>query len=188
MASDAGELAGEYARRHAAARAVGAPLAAQLDYLRFCRLNHVGQPADVWPVAHGALTRGGERGLGADYYSVLEQAVVAGYAVGGDVAPVAADGYLASLEVAWPDSARVGRLAGLRLESLRDTDGAVAVYDGILAKHPSHAPSWKRKVAALAGAGRDADALKALNAYLEAFPGDVEAVSLGAGCGVEERV
>jgi hypothetical protein len=73
------------------------------------------------------------------------------------------------------------------LEARGQHDAAIALYEEVLQAQPTHAGLWKRKVAAMRGAGRDAAAAAELAQYLEAFPADAEAVrGMHAGGGVVE--
>lgn len=170
------EIAAQYAKRREEAVKPGAPLAVVSSYLRFCRLQRVGSPSDVFDVASKAIDAHGQGGLGGDYFNVLEQAVVAGSAAGGERA-TSAEKYYKLLRKEFPTSARVSKLAGLIYEGRGDTSKALETYADILADHPTHAGVWKRKVTALAAAGREADAVKELSSYLETYGGDADAVS-----------
>lgn len=170
MAADIGI---EYSRRADAFKS-GSGLDQALDLLRFCRANHVGSPDLVLAAATKAL---GSSKLGGDheYFTVLEQAIVAGLGAGGKSGEDAVKSHLPVLQKEFPGSARVARLRGLCHEAKGEFDKAVEVYDATLKTAPTHAPTLKRKVAALVGAGRDVDAVAELTQYCTMMSGDGEA-------------
>ena len=60
-------------------------------------------------------------------------------------------------------------------EALGEWNEAVAVYDAILAKAPSHEGAQKRKIAVLRSRGKLAEAAAALVEYLDTFQADADA-------------
>ena len=63
----------------------------------------------------------------------------------------------------------------MALEARGEWDAAEAVYDGILAKAPSHEGARKRKIAILRSRGKTAAAASALVEYLDTFQADADA-------------
>ena len=162
-----------YAALAGAAARPACPPAELRDFLRLARTQRVGDAAFVHDAATRALAA--RAPSSAEDFAVLEQAVVSGLAAGGARAEAAAGKQLPVLQRAFPGSVRVARLLGLVAEAAGDVDEALEAYDAILEDAPTHAPTWRRKVAALVAAGRDAAAVAELGRYLLAFGGDADA-------------
>uniref|UniRef100_A0A8D3DZA5 ER membrane protein complex subunit 2 n=1 Tax=Scophthalmus maximus TaxID=52904 RepID=A0A8D3DZA5_SCOMX len=82
---------------------------------------------------------------------------------------------LQELRKQFPDSHRVKRLSGMRLEALERYDEANKHYDTILQDDPTNTAARKRKISILKAQGKSAEAIRELNEYLEQFVGDQEA-------------
>lgn len=75
-----------------------------------------------------------------------------------------------------PESARVRRLLGLCLESDKDYDGAMNIYNQILTTNSASSYALKRKYCILRSQpGKETDARTALSTYIEKFSGDASA-------------
>lgn len=71
------------------------------------------------------------------------------------------------------ESVRVQRLMALRLESLSDYEGALAVYNTMLKENPANSTAFKRKYAILRSqVGKEIEAMEALNDYISYHQGD----------------
>uniref|UniRef100_A0A672LSG8 ER membrane protein complex subunit 2 n=1 Tax=Sinocyclocheilus grahami TaxID=75366 RepID=A0A672LSG8_SINGR len=82
---------------------------------------------------------------------------------------------LQELKRQFPDSHRVKRLAGMRLEALERYEDANKLYDSILQDDPTNTAARKRKISILRAQGKSSEAIRELNEYLEQFVGDQEA-------------
>ncbi|KAF3822694.1 hypothetical protein GH733_008068, partial [Mirounga leonina] len=75
----------------------------------------------------------------------------------------------------FPGSHRVKRLTGMRFEAMERYDDAVQLYDRILQEDPTNTAARKRKIAIRKAQGKNVEAIRELNEYLEQFVGDQEA-------------
>uniref|UniRef100_A0A673L3Z2 ER membrane protein complex subunit 2 n=1 Tax=Sinocyclocheilus rhinocerous TaxID=307959 RepID=A0A673L3Z2_9TELE len=82
---------------------------------------------------------------------------------------------LQELKRQFPDSHRVKRLAGMRLEALERYEDANKLYDSMLQDDPTNTAARKRKISILRAQGKSSEAIRELNEYLEQFVGDQEA-------------
>jgi tetratricopeptide (TPR) repeat protein len=63
----------------------------------------------------------------------------------------------------------------MRLEAMERYDDAIQLYDQILQEHPTNTAARKHKIAIQKGQGKNVEAIRELNEYLEQFVGDQEA-------------
>uniref|UniRef100_A0A3P9LM36 ER membrane protein complex subunit 2 n=1 Tax=Oryzias latipes TaxID=8090 RepID=A0A3P9LM36_ORYLA len=77
---------------------------------------------------------------------------------------------LQELRKQFPDSHRVKRLAGMRLEALERYEEANKHYDAILQDDPTNTAARKRKIAILKAQGKSTEAIRELNEYLDQLP------------------
>ncbi|XP_033640668.1 ER membrane protein complex subunit 2-like [Asterias rubens] len=110
--------------------------------------------------------------LGDEVWAVYEQVCIAALDVG-DIEE--AVGCIEALKTKFPQSKRVKRLQGMKLEAQGRFEDAKLVYDELLKEDPSNAMIRKRLVAILKAQDRIGDAIKELNRYLESFMADHEA-------------
>ncbi|KAF7708791.1 ER membrane protein complex subunit 2 [Silurus meridionalis] len=110
--------------------------------------------------------------LGDDIWIIYEQVMIAALDCSRDDL---AWSCLQELKRQFPDSHRVTRLAGMRLEALERYDDANKLYDSILQDDPTNTAARKRKIAILRAQGKSTEAIRALNEYLDQFVGDQEA-------------
>uniref|UniRef100_A0A3B5MGA7 ER membrane protein complex subunit 2 n=1 Tax=Xiphophorus couchianus TaxID=32473 RepID=A0A3B5MGA7_9TELE len=89
--------------------------------------------------------------------------------------PTSSQTCLQELRKQFPDSHRVKRLTGMRLEALERYDEANKHYDAILQEDPTNTAARKRKISILRAQGKSTEAIRELNEYLEQFVGDQEA-------------
>ncbi|CAI9588993.1 unnamed protein product [Staurois parvus] len=82
---------------------------------------------------------------------------------------------LQELRRQFPGSHRVKKLTGMRFEAMERYDDALQIYDRILQEDPTNTATRKRKIAIRKSQGRNAEAIRELNEYLEQFVGDQEA-------------
>uniref|UniRef100_A0A2K6F3Q6 ER membrane protein complex subunit 2 n=1 Tax=Propithecus coquereli TaxID=379532 RepID=A0A2K6F3Q6_PROCO len=75
----------------------------------------------------------------------------------------------------FPGSHRVKRLTGMRFEAMERYDDAIQLYDRILQEDPTNTAARKRKIAIRKAQGKNVEAIRELNEYLEQFVGDQEA-------------
>ncbi|XP_018011738.1 ER membrane protein complex subunit 2 [Hyalella azteca] len=86
-----------------------------------------------------------------------------------------ADQCLHSLAKKFPNSLRVAKLKGMRLEALEKFDDALQIYERIVREDETNSTARKRRIAVLRGQRRYVDAIKELNEYLQLFMSDWEA-------------
>ncbi|XP_056378566.1 ER membrane protein complex subunit 2 [Hyla sarda] len=110
--------------------------------------------------------------LGDDIWIVHEQVFVAALDCGRDDIAMSC---LQELRRQFPGSHRVRKLTGMRFEALERYDDALQIYDRILQEDPTNTATRKRKIAIRKAQGRNAEAIRELNEYLEQFVGDQEA-------------
>ncbi|XP_012500753.1 PREDICTED: ER membrane protein complex subunit 2 [Propithecus coquereli] len=82
---------------------------------------------------------------------------------------------LQELRRQFPGSHRVKRLTGMRFEAMERYDDAIQLYDRILQEDPTNTAARKRKIAIRKAQGKNVEAIRELNEYLEQFVGDQEA-------------
>uniref|UniRef100_A0A8C6ZLS5 ER membrane protein complex subunit 2 n=1 Tax=Nothoprocta perdicaria TaxID=30464 RepID=A0A8C6ZLS5_NOTPE len=75
----------------------------------------------------------------------------------------------------FPGSHRVKRLTGMRFEAMERYDDAIQLYDRILQEDSTNTAARKRKIAIRKAQGKNLEAIRELNEYLEQFVGDQEA-------------
>uniref|UniRef100_A0A8C4E197 ER membrane protein complex subunit 2 n=1 Tax=Dicentrarchus labrax TaxID=13489 RepID=A0A8C4E197_DICLA len=110
--------------------------------------------------------------LGDDIWIIYEQVMIAALDCSRDDLALTC---LQELRKQFPDSHRVKRLSGMRLEALERYDEANKHYDAILQDDPTNTAARKRKISILKAQGKSAEAIRELNEYLEQFVGDQEA-------------
>ncbi|XP_053571261.1 ER membrane protein complex subunit 2 isoform X2 [Bombina bombina] len=110
--------------------------------------------------------------LGDDIWIVYEQVMIASLDLCRDDIALSC---LQELRRQFPGSHRVKRLTGMRFEAMERYDDALQVYDRILQEDPTNTATRKRKIAIRKAQGRNAEAIRELNEYLEQFVGDQEA-------------
>uniref|UniRef100_A0A3B4U4M3 ER membrane protein complex subunit 2 n=1 Tax=Seriola dumerili TaxID=41447 RepID=A0A3B4U4M3_SERDU len=110
--------------------------------------------------------------LGDDIWIIYEQVMIAALDCSRDDLALTC---LQELRKQFPDSHRVKRLSGMRLEALERYDEANKHYDTILQDDPTNTAARKRKISILKAQGKSAEAIRELNEYLEQFVGDQEA-------------
>uniref|UniRef100_A0A8C6KJ80 ER membrane protein complex subunit 2 n=1 Tax=Nothobranchius furzeri TaxID=105023 RepID=A0A8C6KJ80_NOTFU len=110
--------------------------------------------------------------LGDDVWIIYEQVMIAALDCSRDDLALTC---LQELRKQFPDSHRVKRLTGMRLEALERYDEANKHYDAILEDDPTNTAARKRKISILKAQGKNGEAIRELNEYLEQFVGDQEA-------------
>uniref|UniRef100_A0A6I8SPN3 ER membrane protein complex subunit 2 n=1 Tax=Xenopus tropicalis TaxID=8364 RepID=A0A6I8SPN3_XENTR len=108
----------------------------------------------------------------ASFWIIYEQVMIAALDCGRDDIAMSC---LQELRRQFPGSHRVKRLTGLRFEAMERYDDALQIYDRILQDDPTNTAARKRKIAIRKAQGRNAEAIRELNEYLEQFVGDQEA-------------
>lgn len=81
---------------------------------------------------------------------------------------------LKKLEKQWPNSLRVERLKGINAESCGDYSAAKTIYAKILTDKPEDTLTRKRIIAMFKQKGKTAEAIEAINSYLDIFSTDSE--------------
>ncbi|EDO39540.1 predicted protein [Nematostella vectensis] len=110
--------------------------------------------------------------LGDELWTIYEQVFLASLDSGKlDLATMC----LKELNTQFPNSMRVKKLKGMRLEALGRFDDAERIYDKILEAEPANAVALKRKIAILKAENKMVEAIKELNEYLTKFMNDQEA-------------
>uniref|UniRef100_A0A8C7XF45 ER membrane protein complex subunit 2 n=1 Tax=Oryzias sinensis TaxID=183150 RepID=A0A8C7XF45_9TELE len=102
--------------------------------------------------------------LGDDIWIIYEQVMIAALDCSRDDLALTC---LQELRKQFPDSHRVKRLAGMRLEALERYEEANKHYDAILQDDPTNTAARKRKIAILKAQGKSTEAIRELNEYLE---------------------
>ncbi|XP_010903968.1 ER membrane protein complex subunit 2 [Esox lucius] len=110
--------------------------------------------------------------LGDDIWIIYEQVMIAALDCSRDDLAWTC---LQELKKQFPGSQRVKRLGGMRLEALEKYEEAGKQYDSILQEDPTNTAARKRKISILKAQGKNTDAIRELNEYLELFVGDQEA-------------
>ncbi|XP_075070063.1 ER membrane protein complex subunit 2 isoform X1 [Mixophyes fleayi] len=110
--------------------------------------------------------------LGDDIWIIYEQVMIAALDCGRDEIAISC---LQELRRQFPGSHRVKKLTGMRFEAMERYDDALQIYDRILQEDPTNTATRKRKIAIRKAQGRNAEAIRELNEYLEQFVGDQEA-------------
>ena len=119
-----------------------------VGFLRFCRINRVGDPSHIFERGREVLRNAGSTwSLGDEYWGILEQLCIASLQL---YKTSDAEEYCAKLQTQFAGSSRVQRLVGLILEAKGDWDAARSVYDGLLEANPANSLAWKRKVKSIA--------------------------------------
>uniref|UniRef100_G3NP30 ER membrane protein complex subunit 2 n=1 Tax=Gasterosteus aculeatus aculeatus TaxID=481459 RepID=G3NP30_GASAC len=104
--------------------------------------------------------------LGDDVWIIYEQVMIAALDCSRDDLALTC---LQELRKQFPDSHRVKRLSGMRLEALERYDEANKHYDAILQDDPTNTAARKRKISILKAQGKSAEAIRELNEYLEHY-------------------
>uniref|UniRef100_A0A8C1GNI0 ER membrane protein complex subunit 2 n=1 Tax=Cyprinus carpio TaxID=7962 RepID=A0A8C1GNI0_CYPCA len=104
--------------------------------------------------------------LGDDIWIIYEQVMIAALDCSRDDL---AWSCLQELKRQFPDSHRVKRLAGMRLEALERYEDANKLYDSILQDDPTNTAARKRKISILRAQGKSSEAIRELNEYLEHY-------------------
>lgn len=158
-----------------------------LNILRYIRAHKLREPHLV--LSHGkpllgfhsdgSTTKPSQSLDDATRLAALEQLCLAALDVGNT--PLA-ESCLHALHVATShssatkESSRYRKLLGICLEASGKFDDAAKVYDELLVENPSNGYAAKRKYCILAAqAGKEEEAIKALNDYLSMHPGDIAA-------------
>uniref|UniRef100_A0A665VK58 ER membrane protein complex subunit 2 n=1 Tax=Echeneis naucrates TaxID=173247 RepID=A0A665VK58_ECHNA len=102
--------------------------------------------------------------LGDDIWIIYEQVMIAALDCSRDDLALTC---LQELRKQFPDSHRVKRLSGMRLEALERYDEANKHYDAILQDDPTNTAARKRKISILKAQGKSTEAIRELNEYLE---------------------
>nr|XP_051700724.1 ER membrane protein complex subunit 2 isoform X2 [Oryctolagus cuniculus] len=110
--------------------------------------------------------------LGDDIWIIYEQVMIAALDYGRDELALFC---LQELRRQFPGSHRVKRLTGMRFEAMERYDDAIQLYDRILQEDPTNTAARKRKIAIRKAQGKNVEAIRELNEYLEQFVGDQEA-------------
>uniref|UniRef100_A0A8C6BHF9 ER membrane protein complex subunit 2 n=3 Tax=Odontoceti TaxID=9722 RepID=A0A8C6BHF9_MONMO len=110
--------------------------------------------------------------LGDDIWIIYEQVMIAALDYGRDDLSLFC---LQELRRQFPGSHRVKRLTGMRFEAMERYDDAIQLYDRILQEDPTNTAARKRKIAIRKAQGKNVEAIRELNEYLEQFVGDQEA-------------
>ncbi|XP_062836159.1 ER membrane protein complex subunit 2 isoform X1 [Anolis carolinensis] len=110
--------------------------------------------------------------LGDDIWIIYEQVMIAALDCSRDDLAVFC---LQELRRQFPGSHRVKRLTGMRFEAMERYDDAIQLYDRILQEDSTNTAARKRKIAIRKAQGKNAEAIRELNEYLEQFVGDQEA-------------
>uniref|UniRef100_A0A8C9VYT4 ER membrane protein complex subunit 2 n=1 Tax=Scleropages formosus TaxID=113540 RepID=A0A8C9VYT4_SCLFO len=105
--------------------------------------------------------------LGDDIWIIYEQVMIAALDCSRDDLALSC---LQELKRQFPDSHRVKRLVGMRLEALERYEDANKLYDSILQDDPTNTAARKRKIAILKAQGKSTEAIRELNEYLEHSP------------------
>ncbi|XP_038051353.1 ER membrane protein complex subunit 2-like [Patiria miniata] len=140
------------------------------DQLKKWREESARRSAETLELGEFVLTN--HRGLGDEVWAVHEQVCIAALDVG-DIAE--ASSAIDALKAQFPQSKRVKRLQGMKLEAQGRFDDAKLVYEELLKEDSSNAMIRKRLVAIFKAQDRIPDAIKELMKYLESFMADHEA-------------
>ncbi|CAM5089009.1 unnamed protein product [Eretmochelys imbricata] len=110
--------------------------------------------------------------LGDDIWIIYEQVMIAALDCSRDDLALFC---LQELRRQFPGSHRVKRLTGMRFEYMERYDDALQLYDRILQEDSTNTATRKRKIAIRKAQGKNVEAIRELNEYLEQFVGDQEA-------------
>ncbi|XP_075776332.1 ER membrane protein complex subunit 2 isoform X2 [Pelodiscus sinensis] len=110
--------------------------------------------------------------LGDDIWIIYEQVMIAALDCSRDDLALFC---LQELRRQFPGSHRVKRLTGMRFEYMERYDDAIQLYDRILQEDSTNTATRKRKIAIRKAQGKNVEAIRELNEYLEQFVGDQEA-------------
>ncbi|KAL7984121.1 hypothetical protein Chor_002691 [Crotalus horridus] len=110
--------------------------------------------------------------LGDDIWIIYEQVMIAALDCSRDDL---ASYCLQELRRQFPGSHRVKRLTGMKFEAMESYDDAIQLYDRILQEDSTNTAARKRKIAIRKAQGKNTEAIRELNEYLEQFVGDQEA-------------
>uniref|UniRef100_A0A8C3BR59 ER membrane protein complex subunit 2 n=1 Tax=Cairina moschata TaxID=8855 RepID=A0A8C3BR59_CAIMO len=110
--------------------------------------------------------------LGDDIWIIYEQVMIAALDCSRDDLAMFC---LQELRRQFPGSHRVKRLTGMRFEAMERYDDAIQLYDRILQEDSTNTAARKRKIAIRKAQGKNLEAIRELNEYLEQFVGDQEA-------------
>jgi len=151
-------------------RASAGSTAAGIDLLQSMRSNKIRQPELV--LLHGGKLLGScPRKLGAELWTVMEQVFLAAGELGVNEWR---DYTFKQLTKKFPSSMRVERLRGIYKESVEDWAEAKKIYKKILQDKPEDTVTHKRLIAMYKQRGRTAEAIDAINIYLDTFSTDTE--------------
>ncbi|KAM7317030.1 hypothetical protein ACRRTK_023332 [Alexandromys fortis] len=104
--------------------------------------------------------------LGDDIWIIYEQVMIAALDYGRDDLALFC---LQELRRQFPGSHRVKRLTGMRFEAMERYDDAIQLYDRILQEDPTNTAARKRKIAIRKAQGKNVEAIRELNEYLEHY-------------------
>uniref|UniRef100_A0A8C3DCW6 ER membrane protein complex subunit 2 n=5 Tax=Neoaves TaxID=3078114 RepID=A0A8C3DCW6_CORMO len=110
--------------------------------------------------------------LGDDIWIIYEQVMIAALDCSRDDLALFC---LQELRRQFPGSHRVKRLTGMRFEAMERYEDAIQLYDRILQEDSTNTAARKRKIAIRKAQGKNLEAIRELNEYLEQFVGDQEA-------------
>lgn len=152
------------------ARASVGSTAAAVELLQSMRTNKIHQPELA--ILHGGRLLVSSAGkLGNEVWTVMEQVFLA-------AVELAADDWrdycLKQLTKKFPSSMRVERLKGIHQESIGEYAAAKTIYEKLLKERPEDTLTHKRLIAMHKQRGRTAEAVEAINTYLETFSTDPE--------------
>lgn len=119
----------------------------------------------------GRLLVGSPGKLGSELWTVMEQVFLAAVELG---AEDWRDYCLKQLTKKFPASSRVERLKGIYQESLGEWNEAKKIYEKLLKEKPEDTVTHKRLIAMHKQRGRTAEAVEAINSYLETFSTDTD--------------
>eukprot|EP01098_Paradermamoeba_levis_P000690 TRINITY_DN107_c0_g1_i4.p1 TRINITY_DN107_c0_g1~~TRINITY_DN107_c0_g1_i4.p1 ORF type:complete len:249 (+),score=73.98 TRINITY_DN107_c0_g1_i4:83-748(+) len=143
------------------------------DFLQFLRQTSI-RRSDLVVHFGEVLFRNYSSKLGEEVWTVLEQVFIASLDTNHKKLT---EETLSRLRKKFPQSSRVKRLEGLKLEAEGRWEEAKTVYDKLLYDDPFNIPVLKRQVAMLKAMGKTAHAINRLNEYLKVYMTDIEAWS-----------
>jgi len=152
------------------ARASAGSGAAAVDLLQSMRTNKIHQP-ELALLHGGRLLASSPGKLGSEVWTVMEQVFLAAVELGADDWR---DYCFKRLVGKFPSSLRVERLKGIYQESLGDWAEAKKIYDKLLKDKPEDTVTHKRLITMHKQRGRTAEAIEAINSYLETFSTDAD--------------
>uniref|UniRef100_A0A672ZNP6 ER membrane protein complex subunit 2 n=1 Tax=Sphaeramia orbicularis TaxID=375764 RepID=A0A672ZNP6_9TELE len=155
------------------------------DKLRKWREDNFRNSEQIVDVGEELISEHGSK-LGDDIWIIYEQVMIAALDCSRDDLALTC---LQELRKQFPDSHRVKRLSGMRLEALERYDEANKHYDAILQEDPTNTAARKRKISILKAQGKSTEAIRELNEYLEhcinlliVFPCDFHSYGKAAFC------